>query len=128
VPLRQRYQLRLIPHTAAFRLLWRIQQEIPKTVALATAEFATLRLRLLKIAARIVESATRASGSPAPRPVPMQRCSGPSPSRSGPLRHRPRGRAAECPNLIHQPRKPLDQPQCNRRNNAMWAAARIRRS
>lgn len=52
-------QLRLILHTAAFWLLWRIQQEIPKTAALATAEFATLRLRLIKIAARVIETATR---------------------------------------------------------------------
>ena len=52
-------QMRLILHTAAFWLMWRIQQEIPKATALATAEFATLRLRLLKIAARVIESATR---------------------------------------------------------------------
>ena len=52
-------QMRLILHTAAFWLMWRIQQEIPKACALATAEFATLRLRLLKIAARVIESATR---------------------------------------------------------------------
>ena len=52
-------QMRLILHTAAYWLMWRVQQEIPKTAALAVAEFATLRLRLLKVAARIIESATR---------------------------------------------------------------------
>jgi len=52
-------QMRLILHTAAFWLMWRIQQEIPKAAALATAEFATLRLRLLKVAARVIETATR---------------------------------------------------------------------
>jgi hypothetical protein len=52
-------QMRLILHTAAFWLMWRIQREIPKATALATAEFATLRLRLLKIAARVIETATR---------------------------------------------------------------------
>ena len=52
-------QMRLILHTAAFWLLWRIQQEIPRASALAKAEFATLRLRLLKIAARVIETATR---------------------------------------------------------------------
>ena len=52
-------QMRLILHTAAFWLMWRIQQEIPKATALAAAEFATLRLRLLKVAARVIESATR---------------------------------------------------------------------
>ena len=52
-------QMRLILHTAAFWLMWRIQQEIPKASALARAEFTTLRLRLLKIAARVIESASR---------------------------------------------------------------------
>jgi hypothetical protein len=52
-------QMRLILHTAAFWLMWRIQQAIPKATALANAEFATLRLRLLKVAARVMESASR---------------------------------------------------------------------
>jgi hypothetical protein len=50
--------MRLILHTAAFWLIWRVQQEIPKTAALATAEFATLRVRLLKVAARVIETAS----------------------------------------------------------------------
>lgn len=62
-------QVRLIVHTAAYRLLWRIQQAMPRTAALASAEFTTLRLRLLKVAARVLESASRiriafASASP----------------------------------------------------------------
>ena len=52
-------QMRLILHTAAFWLMWRVQQEIPKTAALATAEFSTLRVRLLKVAARVIETASR---------------------------------------------------------------------
>lgn len=52
-------QMRLILHTAAFWLMWRVQQEIPKLTALATAEFATLRVRLLKVAARVIETASR---------------------------------------------------------------------
>ncbi|EJU08994.1 transposase of ISsp1, partial [Sphingomonas sp. LH128] len=52
-------QMRLILHTAAYWLLWRIQQVMPRTTALASAEFTTLRLRLLKVAARVVESASR---------------------------------------------------------------------
>ena len=52
-------QMRLILHTAAYWLLWRVQQAMPKTAALARAEFTTLRLRLLKVAARVMESATR---------------------------------------------------------------------
>jgi len=52
-------QMRLILHTAAYWLLWRIQRVIPKTAALAKSEFATLRLQLLKVAARVMESASR---------------------------------------------------------------------
>lgn len=52
-------QMRLILHTAAYWLMWRIQQAIPKASALTAAEFATLRLRLLKVAARVIETATR---------------------------------------------------------------------
>ena len=52
-------QMRLILHTAAFWLMWRVQQEIPKTAALATAEFATLRVRLLKVAARVIQTPSR---------------------------------------------------------------------
>lgn len=52
-------QMRLILHTAAYWLLWRVQQAMPKTAALARAEFTTLRLRLLKVAARVVETASR---------------------------------------------------------------------
>lgn len=59
----------LILHTAAYWLMWRLQQEIPKTAALALAEFATLRVRLLKVAARVIKSSSRirvafASGCP----------------------------------------------------------------
>ena len=52
-------QMRIILHTAAYWLMWRIQQAVPKTTALAAAEFATLRLRLLKVAARVIETASR---------------------------------------------------------------------
>jgi hypothetical protein len=36
-----------------------VRDAIPKQQALATAEFVTLRTRLLKIAARIIKTATR---------------------------------------------------------------------
>eukprot|EP01037_Dinobryon_pediforme_P018316 gene18316-18579_t len=52
-------QMRLILHTAAYWIMWRVQQAIPKGAALATAEFATMRGRLLKIAARVIETSTR---------------------------------------------------------------------
>ena len=52
-------QMRLILHTAAYWLMLTVRDAIAKTEALAKAEFATLRLRLLKIGARIMETASR---------------------------------------------------------------------
>ncbi|MGK2922174.1 MAG: IS1380 family transposase [Methyloceanibacter sp.] len=52
-------QFRLILHTAAYWLLLAIRQAAPKRSALASAEFATLRLHLIKIAARVIEGLAR---------------------------------------------------------------------
>lgn len=52
-------QMRLILHTAAYWLLWSVQKAIPEGAALKRAEFATLQIRLVKIGARIIETATR---------------------------------------------------------------------
>ncbi len=52
-------QMRLILHTAAYWLLLSVRDAIPEPQTLARAEFATIRLRLLKIAARITETASR---------------------------------------------------------------------
>ena len=52
-------QMRLILHTAAYWLMLTVRDAIPKTHALAIAEFATIRLRLLKLGARVIEIASR---------------------------------------------------------------------
>jgi hypothetical protein len=52
-------QFRLILHTAAYWLLHTLRAAAPKRSTLARAEFQTLRLRLLKIAARVIEGAAR---------------------------------------------------------------------
>jgi hypothetical protein len=52
-------QVRLVLHTAAYWLMLIVRDAIPKTRDLAKAEFATLRLRLIKIAARLIETARR---------------------------------------------------------------------
>lgn len=52
-------QMRLILHTAAYWLILTVREAIKKTQPLATAEFNTIRLRLIKIAVRITEKATR---------------------------------------------------------------------
>ena len=50
-------QVRLVLHTGAYWLLLALRDAIPRPQPLATAEFTTLRL--VKIAARIIETATR---------------------------------------------------------------------
>src|ERR1700719_3173318 len=52
-------QVRLVLHTGAYWLLLKLRGNIPKLQPLATAEFKTLQMRLIKIAARISETATR---------------------------------------------------------------------
>jgi hypothetical protein len=52
-------QVRLVLHTAAYWLLLTVRDAIPSPQPLATAQFTTLRMRLIKIAARITEIATR---------------------------------------------------------------------
>ncbi len=62
-------QVRLILHTAAYWLMLTLRDAIPRLHPLAVAEFATLRLHLLKVAARITETAARvriALASPCP--------------------------------------------------------------
>lgn len=52
-------QVRLVLHTAAYWLMLGVCDAIPAPRDLAKAEFSTLRLRLLKIAARVIETASR---------------------------------------------------------------------
>jgi hypothetical protein len=52
-------QVRLVLHTGAYWLMLKLRDGIPRPQPLATAEFTTLRMRLIKIAARIVETASR---------------------------------------------------------------------
>ena len=50
-------QVRLVLHTAAFWLMHGVRAAIPRT--LANCEFATLRERLIKIGARVIEHIAR---------------------------------------------------------------------
>jgi hypothetical protein len=52
-------QVRLVLHTAAYWLMLTVRDTIPKAHALAKAEFATIRLRLLKLGARVIETIAR---------------------------------------------------------------------
>ena len=52
-------QFRLFLHAGAYWLLWRLRTLMPKHSSWRVAQFDTLRLRLIKIAARIVEMKTK---------------------------------------------------------------------
>ena len=52
-------QVRLVLHTAAFWLMRGVRAAIPQSSLLAKAEFATIRDRLFRIAARVIEHAAR---------------------------------------------------------------------
>jgi hypothetical protein len=52
-------QVRLVLHTAAYWLMHALRSRLPATSPLARCEFNTLRLRLIKIGARIIEHAAR---------------------------------------------------------------------
>ena len=52
-------QVRLSLHTAAFWLMHGVRAAIPQTSPLAPAEFATIRQRLIKIGARVIEHIAR---------------------------------------------------------------------
>jgi hypothetical protein len=52
-------QVRLVLHTGAYWLMLKLRDAIPQPQPLARAEFTTLRMRLLKVAARVIETASR---------------------------------------------------------------------
>jgi hypothetical protein len=52
-------QVRLVLHTAAFWLMWAVHSAIPEASPLAKAEFTTIRERLIKIGARVIEHIAR---------------------------------------------------------------------
>ena len=52
-------QVRLVLHTAAYWLMLAVRDAIPKKEPLAKAEFTTIRERLFKIGARVIEHAAR---------------------------------------------------------------------
>ena len=52
-------QMRLVLHTAAYWLMLTVREAIPIIHRLVKAEFTTIRLRLLKLGARVRETAAR---------------------------------------------------------------------
>ena len=51
--------MRLVLHTGAYWLMLKPRDAIPEPQPLARAEFTTLRVRLLKVATRVIETASR---------------------------------------------------------------------
>lgn len=67
-------QMRLVLHGAAYWLMWSLRSVMPKRSQWRRAQFDTLRLSLIKVAARVVERKTRVvislpTGSPAEAPL-----------------------------------------------------------
>ncbi|KON63443.1 hypothetical protein KOEU_30690 [Komagataeibacter europaeus] len=58
-------------HTAAYWLMLTVREAIPRPQPLATAEFTTLRMRLIKVAGRVIETATRVRIA-CPEPAPAR--------------------------------------------------------
>ncbi len=52
-------QFRLFLHAGAYWLMWRLRAMMPKRSIWRVAQFDTLRLRLIKVAARVVEMKTQ---------------------------------------------------------------------
>jgi hypothetical protein len=100
-------QVRLILHTAAFWLMHGVRAAIPQTNPLAKCEFATIRERLIKIAARVIEHVARIRVQ-LPTTCPDAALSGISHAASCLQVHKPRGcvprRAADT---VDQPRNAL---------------------
>jgi hypothetical protein len=70
-------QVRLALHTAAFWLMHCVRSAIPETNPLARCEFATLRERLIKIGARVIEHIARIRVQ-LPTSARREHCSAPS--------------------------------------------------
>jgi hypothetical protein len=87
-------QVRLVLHTTAFWLIHGVRAAIPQTSPLASAEFATIRERLIKIGARVIEHIAH------PRPPANELPGGDivPKRRTRPAAIRPMSCGAMCPN------------------------------
>jgi hypothetical protein len=74
-------QVRLVLHTAAYWLMLGVRDAIPSPRDLAKTEFSTLRLRLLKIAERVIETAMQRRASAGRPPTMIRLGSQPAPTK-----------------------------------------------
>ena len=96
-----------------------VRDVIPKLQPLALAEFATLRARLLRIAAR-TQRPQPACASPSPLPAPRPICSAASLAACNPQDRDHRGACPEQPNPSNLQRRPR-----NTENRAQLRSTRI---
>jgi hypothetical protein len=118
-------QVRLVLHTAAYWLMLAVRDAIPKPQTLATAEFTTLRMRLLKIAAR--DHRDRNTGPyrvgrrpPGSRVVPWYRAQPPT--------RRPMTQGAAAPCLIQNYKLQRPAPPNPNRDETGAMPNRVQRS
>jgi hypothetical protein len=105
-------QVGLVLHTAAFWLMHGVRVAIPQTSSLAKAEFATIRERLIKIGARVIE----------------RHCSKPLRSLSCRAAHEQWGRGPDQPSTKHRGRPPLETHRNHRRRRVSRLHRRRRAS
>ena len=97
-------QLRLFLHAGAYWLMWGLRKSMPKRSMWRVAQFDTLRLRLIKIAARVVEMEDDDPGASADvLPSPGYLALRP---RTHPSSRHLRNGASEAPNLEPRPFNP----------------------
>ena len=98
-------QFRLFLHAGAYWLMWSLRSLMPKRSLWRVAQFDTLRLRLIKIAARVVELKTR-SGFTCRRLAPTKPSCGSFSGGSRVWSHDRRGAHAPDPSPSRSTRKP----------------------
>ena len=120
-------QVRLVLHTAAYWLMLTVRDAILKPQPLATAEFATLQLRLLR-SPGVSRRPPHGSASRSPRPAPKPTCSGASRAVCNSPGPDGRGIAPE-PASSDQPQRPAPpHPTATKSAQGRYAGAAQRRT
>ena len=115
-------QFRLMLHTGAYWLMWSLRSLMPKRSTWRVAQFDTLRLRLVKLAARVVALKTRVMlHLPSACPVPRPSCASLSSAAAPDLL----STGADAPAEPSQPQPPTPQSAPSHRPQAGVGNARL---
>jgi hypothetical protein len=116
-------QFRLLIHTATYWLMLSLRGLAPRTSFWRDAQFDTIRLCLIKIAARVTEMVTPASRSPC-RPATLTRSASPcSPAASPSCRRERRGGVPQT-NPSAQPQTPISRVLDATQNHVLMPPSR----